>query len=76
MDEVKDMNKMVKYTKIATIRDKQLKQKAMIRDMEIQEEKRKDLMWEIERLKVVKQVDEQNKKKKEQQKEVCEVMIE
>lgn len=35
MDEVKDMNKMVKYTKIASIRDKQLRQKNMIREMHV-----------------------------------------
>lgn len=76
MDEVKDMNKMVKYTKIASIRDKQLRQKSMIREMQVQEEKRKDLMWEIERLKVVKSQDEMQRVKKVEQRQVCDVMVE
>ncbi len=76
MDEVKDMNKMVKYTKIASIRDKQLRQKSMIREMHVQEEKRKDLMWEIERLKVVKCQDDKQRVKKAEQREVCQVMVE
>lgn len=76
MDEVKDMNKMLMYTKCVTIRDKQTHQNKQIREAMINEEKRKDLMWEIQRLKMIKQKDEEDKVKKVEQKEVCNAMIE
>ena len=54
MDDIKEMNKMVMYAKCVTIRDKQLEEKKEIRKEFIQEEKQKDLMMEIERLKKIK----------------------
>ena len=45
------MNKMVAYTKCVTVRDKQLIEKREMYDQVKVEEKRKDLMGEIDRLK-------------------------
>ncbi len=53
-DDVKEMNKMIMYAKVVTIRDKQLKQKVQIKDWYKEEEKKKDLMMEIKRLKEIK----------------------
>lgn len=62
-DDVKDMNKMVAYSKCVTIRDKQLIEKQKRIDEEQAEEERLDLMMEIERLKKIQQLeqDEENK---------------
>lgn len=66
LDEVKQMNKMVMYAKCVTVRDKQLNEKQVIHgDFKIQE-KRKDLMMEIERLKKIKYYEELEKVKKEE----------
>jgi len=59
------MNKMVMYAKCVTIRDKQLVQKQEIGEAFKNQEKRKDLMMEIERLKLIKYYEEQEKSKKE-----------
>lgn len=66
LDDVKMMNKMVMYARIVTVRDKQLDEKQMIHgNMKVQE-KRKDLMMEIERLKKIKYYEELEKLKKEE----------
>lgn len=44
---------MVNYVKCVTIRDKQLEEKKEIIEEKKREEKRKDLMLEIERLKKI-----------------------
>jgi len=59
------MNKMVMYAKCVTIRDKQLVQKQEIGEAFKNLEKGKDLMMEIERLKLIKYYEEQEKSKKE-----------
>jgi len=51
IDEVKNMNQMLSYAKCVTTRDKQLIEKKEIKTFVKTEEKRKDLMLEIERLK-------------------------
>lgn len=67
LDEVKKMNTMVNYMKCVTIRDKQLEEKKEIVEEKKMEEKRKDLMLEIERLKKIKYYEELEKRKKEEQ---------
>lgn len=67
LDDVKDMNKMVNYVKCVSIRDKQLQEKKDIIVDRKNEEKRKDLMLEIERLKKIKYYEELEKAKKEEQ---------
>ena len=55
------MNKMIMYAKVVTIRDKQLLQKKQIRSRYIEEEKQKDLMIEIDRLKAIKATQERER---------------
>jgi len=50
-DDVKHMNQMVMYSKIVTVRDKQLLESKMLEEDWVKEQKRLDLMMEIERLK-------------------------
>jgi len=66
LDEVKHMNQMMLYAKCVTIRDKQLEEKRSIIDEKKREEKRKDLMMEIERLRKIKYHEEIEKEKKEE----------
>lgn len=51
MDEVKEMNKMVAYAKAAYIRERQIEERKAINGIKYDEEKRKDLMMEVERAK-------------------------
>lgn len=62
-DDVKDMNKMCAYSKCVTIRDKQLTEKQKRIDEEQAEEERLDLMMEIERLKKIQQLEEEEENK-------------
>jgi len=66
-DEVKHMNQMMLYAKVATVRDKQLEEKKALRETFKIQEKRKDLMMEIDRLKKIKHYDEVEREKKEDQ---------
>ena len=59
---------MMMYAKCVTVRDQQLDEKNGIHDHKKTEEKRKDLMMEIERLKKIKYYEELEKEKKELQK--------
>ena len=54
LDDVKKMNQLVLYAKVATIRDKQLIEHKEIEHQRREEERQKDMMMEIERLKAVK----------------------
>ena len=65
-DDVKHMNKMVLYSKCVTIRDKQLTEHTSIEERKKEEERRNDLMMEIERLKAIDfQIGIDEKKKQE-----------
>lgn len=68
LDDVKQMNKMVLYSKVVTIRDRQLQEKRNIHNGYKDEEKLKDLMMEIDRLKKIKFYEEAENVKKEHQK--------
>ena len=57
-DDVKQMNQMVLYSKVVTIRDKQLEENKMLEVEWVEEQKRLDLMMEIERLKGLKVAEE------------------
>lgn len=59
---------MMMYAKCVTVRDQQLNEKNVLHDHKKNEEKRKDLMMEIERLKNIKYYEELEKMKKEEQK--------
>jgi len=54
LDDVKHMNQMVLYSKVVTIRDKQLDENKCLEKEWIEEQKKLDLMMEIERLKALK----------------------
>jgi len=63
LDEVKHMNQMVAYARCVTVRDKQLDEKKLIRTGKVEEQKRLDMMYELSRLKEVKRVDDQKRRK-------------
>ena len=64
-DDVKHMNQMVMYSKIVTIRDKQLEENKMLEQEWVDEQKKLDLMMEIERLKSLQEQDEREHRRKE-----------
>ena len=51
IDDVKHMNQMVLYSKVVTIRDKQLEENKILEQKWIDEQRQLDLMMEIKRLK-------------------------
>lgn len=57
-DDVKHMNQMVLYSKVVTIRDKQLEENKQLEREWVEEQKRLDIMMEIERLKGLKVAEE------------------
>ena len=52
-DDVKHMNQMVVASKVCTVRERQIEENKMLEENWIQEQKRLDLMMEIERLKAI-----------------------
>ena len=63
LDDVKHMNQMVLYSKVVTIRDKQIKENKNLEQEWVEEQKKLDLMMEIERLKILKEEEEREEKK-------------
>lgn len=61
LDDVKHMNQMVLYSKVVTIRDKQLEENRQLEKEWLEEQKKLDLMMEIERLKGLKVQEEREK---------------
>jgi hypothetical protein len=57
------MNQMVLYSKVVTIRDKQLNENKRLEQEWIEEQKKLDLMMEIERLKVLQEEEEREVRK-------------
>lgn len=57
------MNQMVLYSKVVTIRDKQLEENKRLEQEWIEEQKKLDLMMEIERLKVLQEEEEREVRK-------------
>ena len=53
LDDVKQMNQMVLYSKVVTIRDKQLEENVRLEQEWVEEQKKLDLMMEVERLKAL-----------------------
>lgn len=66
-DEAKEMNKLIMYAKVASIRDKQLQETRMIQDEYKRHNEKLDLMMELERLKELQLMEEREKIRKEQQ---------
>lgn len=75
MDDVKAMNQMVLYSKVVTIRDKQLEENKKLETEWIQEQKKLDLMMEIERLKVLKEEEEREVRKAAARKQGAQVIV-
>ena len=68
-DYVKQMDKMVLYAKIATIRDRQMIDKKRIEELNKKKEEKLDLLMELERLKDLKYQEEQKEKLNKKQRE-------
>ena len=68
LDDVKQMNQMVLYSKVVTIRDKQLEENKRLEAEWIEEQKKLDLMMEIERLKVLQEEEERETRKSQARK--------
>lgn len=66
-DEAKEMNKLIQYAKVASIRDKQLQESKMIQNEYKRHNDKLDLMMEIDRLKELQLQEEREKVRKEQQ---------
>lgn len=75
LDDVKAMNQMVLYSKVVTIRDKQLEENKRLEQEWIEEQKKLDLMMEIERLKVLKEEEEREKRKAQARKKGAQVIV-
>lgn len=74
-DLVKDMNKFVLYSKVATIRDRQLEEKKKIISEYKYQNSKMDLMMEYERLKELKFQEDREIERKEQQKQGALIII-
>ena len=57
------MNQMVFYSKVVTVRDKQLQEQKELEKEYVEEQKKLDLMMEIERLKFLQEEEEREKRK-------------
>lgn len=75
-DDVKTMNQMVLYSKCVTIRDKQLEEQKRLEDEYREENRRLDIMMEIERLKNIKHKEEIEQKRKDAQRQGALVIVE
>jgi hypothetical protein len=75
IDDVKHMNQMVLYSKVVTIRDKQLEENKVLEQKWVDEQKRLDLMMEIERLKKLQVLEEREKRRLEAQRMGAAVII-
>ena len=54
LDDVKHMNHLMLQSKVITVRDKQMDENKRLEDEWLEEQKRLDIMMEIERLKGIK----------------------
>jgi len=63
-DDVKEMNNMCLYSKVVTIRDRQLTESKRLEAEYLEEQKRMDIMMEIERLKTLKMQEEREAARK------------
>jgi len=66
---------MVLYSKVVTIRDKQLEENKVLEKKWVDEQKRLDLMMEIERLKKLQVLEEREKRRVEAQRMGAAVII-
>ena len=74
-DAIKEINKMCRCAKVATIRERQLDERNVLENMYKQKEKRLDLMMELERLKEIKFKEERDLNSKKIERDSCKVVI-
>ena len=74
-DCVKDMEKLALYAKVASIRERQLKEHEMMEQMYKKKEERLDTMMELERLKELKHQQDRENNRKKQQRDGCLIVI-
>ena len=74
-DDVKHMNQMVMYSKIVTVRDKQLMESKILEEEWVREQKRLDIMMEIERLKSLQESEERDNRRAVARKQGAAVII-
>lgn len=65
IDEVKHMNQVMLYAKCVTVRDAQIFEKQAIKSERAEEERRMDMLMELERLKALRMYDEREVKRNE-----------
>tara|TARA_B110000977_G_scaffold201778_1_gene298552 strand:- start:1571 stop:3142 length:1572 start_codon:yes stop_codon:yes gene_type:complete len=75
MDDVKNMNQMMLYSKCVTIRDAQLEEKKHIAAEAQEEERRLDLMMELERIKALDEYERRALKRQEELKKGAAVLM-
>jgi len=69
------MNQMVLYSKVVTIRDKQLVESKQLETQWVREQKKLDIMMEIERLKALAEAEERDARRKEAQLRGAQVLV-
>jgi len=69
------MNQMMLYAKVVTIRDAQLSEKKVMQKEKLEEERRLDTIMEVERLKALKMYEERESRRKEDQKNGAQVIV-
>lgn len=74
-DDVKHINQMVIHSKVCTIRDRQLAENKMLEENWVEEQKRLDLMMEIERLKAIQAEYERDERAVEARKRGASVIV-
>ena len=74
-DCVKEMEKLALYAKVASIRERQLKEHEMMEQMYKKKEEKLDTMMELERLKELKQQQERENNRKKLQRDGCLIII-
>lgn len=74
-DDVKHMNQMVIHSKVCTIRERQLAENKMLEENWVEEQKRLDIMMEIERLKAIKAEYEREERAVDARKRGADVII-
>jgi Trichohyalin-plectin-homology domain len=75
MDEVKSMNQMMLYAKVASIRENQVKEKAYLKQEAAEQERIADTVMEIERLKAIEMYEEREKRRIEDQRKGAAVIV-
>lgn len=68
LDEVKGMNQVMQYAKCVTVRDAQILEKKALAAEKAEEDRRLDMMMELERLKALRMYEEREAKRHEDQK--------